>query len=257
MARHVAEHALDRDISAIRSEYLKLEGRGVPKSACVAEALLRVLEKGHLGAGDRLPTEAILTEALPVSLGTVQSALRELVNIGAITRKRRDGTRFAEVFNPRTRNWHFQFFSEELDRFLIPRGHVHELTKTRTCGPWKDFLVPRGECLKISRELDMEGHFAVQNDFYIDAKKFGRLAEIPVEQWEDTNLRQVLHEYFNAPTLRVTQWLDFQSTDDIVELELTVRAVTLRDKPLFFQRFRIPPNDFTLRLVDWDQQTHN
>ncbi len=257
MAKKSSDGGVDRRLVAIRDEYLKLEGSGAPKSACLAQALLRSLESGVWQPGDRLPTEALLTDALPVSLGTVQSALRELVNSGSITRKRRDGTRFAEVLNPQTRNLHIRFFNEKIGRFLISRGRILKLYETTQKGPWRDFLNPKGPCLKITRELDMESHFTIQNEFYLEAKKFAGLADLPVEEWENDNLRHLLHERFNAPTLRATQSLRFRTAKhrekatDASVMELAVQAFTIGDKPLFFQKFLIPPNNFPMRLVDW------
>ena len=261
MVKQLSKGETDRQLAAVRVEYLTLEESGAPKSACLAQALLRVLESGQWSPGDRLPTEALLADALPVSLGTVQSALRELVNSGSITRKRRDGTRFAEVLDPHTRNVHIRFYNEQLGRFLISHGRILKISETTKKGPWRDFLNPKGACLKITRELDMEGHFTIENVFYLEAERFSGLADLPVEEWEDDNLRHLLHERFNVPTLRATQSLKFRTakrrkktTKDAVDatvMELAVHAFTLRDKPLFFQRFLIPPNDFPLRLIDW------
>lgn len=264
MVKKPSDSDVDRHLVAIRDEYLRIRDSGEPKSSCVAEALLRLLENGHWSSGDRLPTEAVLAEALPVSLGTVQSALRELVNSGAITRKRRDGTRFTEVFDPQARNLHIRFYNEELGRLLTARGRIRKISETTEKGPWRDFLKPKGACLKITRELDMEGLFTVQNEFYLEAEKFAELASFPTEEWEDDNLRHLLHERFDAPTLRARQALKFRTAKppkkaaknaaNTCVMELTVHAFTLRDTPLFYQQFLIPPNDFALRLIDWEPQ---
>ena len=52
----------------------------------------------------------------------------------------------------------------------------------------------------MSRELDMEAPFKIQNEFHLDATKFGDLADLPLDEREDANLRHLLHVRFNAPT---------------------------------------------------------
>lgn len=82
----------------------------------------------------------------------------------------------------------------------ISCGRVFELAETRENGPWRDCLAPRTDCLKISRELDMEAPFKIQNEFHLDATKFGDLADLPLDEREDASLRHLLHVRFNAPT---------------------------------------------------------
>lgn len=106
----------------------------------------------------------------------------------------------------------------------------------------------------------MEAPFKIQNEFHLDATKFGDLADLPLDEREDANLRHLSHVRFNAPTPRAMQSLDFRSSNDGIEnneggasacvLELSVQAITFYSRSLFFQRFLIPPNGYTLRLVN-------
>ena len=50
--------------------------------------MIAAIEDGHWRDGDKLPTEQVLAETTPFSLGTVQKAVGSLVSEGYVQRKR-------------------------------------------------------------------------------------------------------------------------------------------------------------------------
>ena len=82
------------------SRYGKPEMEGVPKYVQLREALSTALRRGEWKAGDRLPTETELVELTALSLGTVQRALRDLVDDGLVVRNQGSGTFVAESRAP-------------------------------------------------------------------------------------------------------------------------------------------------------------
>lgn len=69
-----------------------LESFAGPKYLAIAEALARDIEAGALGAGDRLPPQRILAEALGVDLTTVTRAYGEAQRLGLIEGDGRRGS---------------------------------------------------------------------------------------------------------------------------------------------------------------------
>jgi DNA-binding GntR family transcriptional regulator len=57
---------------------------GLPKYTALRDAIVSAVAGGQLAPGDRVPNEQELAAALPISLGTIQRALRQLVEEGVI-----------------------------------------------------------------------------------------------------------------------------------------------------------------------------
>lgn len=65
---------------------------GLPKYLHLREALLTAIEGGHWKPGAKLPTETELSGLTPYSLGTVQRAMRSLVDDGVVVRRKGIGS---------------------------------------------------------------------------------------------------------------------------------------------------------------------
>jgi GntR family histidine utilization transcriptional repressor len=68
-----------------------------PSWQAVRDRLHRRILEGHWRAGDRLPRDADLAREFGCARGTVQRAMRDLAEAGLVVRRRRGGTRLAEV----------------------------------------------------------------------------------------------------------------------------------------------------------------
>ncbi len=62
----------------------KLDQRTRPVYIAIVDALIEDTARGHLGVGERLPTQRALSAMLGVSLGTVTRAYREAERRGII-----------------------------------------------------------------------------------------------------------------------------------------------------------------------------
>ena len=78
----------------VLAEHLAEEAKTshAPKYVCVLEAFTKCIHSGQFEPGERVPTEAELSQRLPVSLGTVQKALSKLADSGLVVRNRKTGT---------------------------------------------------------------------------------------------------------------------------------------------------------------------
>ncbi len=70
--------------------------RQKPKYVQLADVIQEVIDEGEYEVGDHLPSEIDISNAMPVGLSTVQSAMSQLVEKGIVTRRRRLGTLIAD-----------------------------------------------------------------------------------------------------------------------------------------------------------------
>ena len=105
-------------------------------------AIAAAIREGILKPGDYLPPETWLTGILGVSLGTVQAALRQLQQMGAIVRRRGDGTRVASS-EPLGRDiWHFRFLAKDTGQPLRIAQERLWIDRVTTPGPWTSSVCP-------------------------------------------------------------------------------------------------------------------
>ena len=117
------------DKNHARLNEISYGGKKLPKYRQLSDAILALIEDGDIKPGDHLPTETMLTEKLPFSLGTVQKSMRSLSQLGAIKRTRRRGTivseRTSEIFDL----WQFRFMNEKEERVYPIFSKVLEMRR--------------------------------------------------------------------------------------------------------------------------------
>ena len=86
---------------------------GLPKYAQLREMLTAAITAGHWKPGDKMPTETELARQTPFSLGTVQKALRALVDEGLVRRAQGSGTFVTEPRQPIDAPLHLRFLGRE------------------------------------------------------------------------------------------------------------------------------------------------
>lgn len=228
---------------------------GLPKYAQLREVLIAALTSGHWKAGDKLPTEAELVRQTPFSLGTVQKALRALVDEGLITRTQGSGTFVTEMRQPIDAPLHLRFLGGEGEaRFLPLYPKVLARRRIAERGPWSDWLQQRGDDIVcIDRKLSVNGEFSLFNRFYFSAQNFPRIARQPLAELDGANLKQLLGGAFNMPINTVAQRIAvLKFAPPICEI-IGVKAGTSgmllesaasagRGTPLYFLESFIPPN---------------
>lgn len=107
----------------------------------VKRELQKLIEAGHYGPGEFLPSEANLAEGLQVSIGTVRHAVDELAHEHVLVRRQGKGTFVAPHTNAR---FMFQFFHVE------PRWNFGDDDAARD----RDY--PGIDCIAFARERATE-----------------------------------------------------------------------------------------------------
>ena len=217
----------------------------------LAEAILELIQEGSLRPGDSLPTETAFTQGLPFSLGTIQKALRNLSELGAISRKTGTGTIIAERSEEIFDLWQFRFVSTDSDAVLPVYSKVTEIVKIHQKGPWSKFLGDEDHYVRITREIDVDHRFKLMNFFFLSDSQFGSIIDLGAAAFEGVHLHAVIRQTFGIATVRTNNRVVCAAFPDpiCVRLDLPSAARGMicdilgfasADQPLFFQQVYVP-----------------
>jgi GntR family transcriptional regulator len=228
---------------------------GLPKYAQLREMLWSAISAGHWRPGDKLPTESELTRLTPFSLGTVQRALRALVDEGLVVRAQGSGTFVAEGRAPIDAPLHLRFLGGEGEpRFLPLFPKVLARQRIAERGPWSDWLGQKGDdIIRIERLLSVNREFNVYNRFYFNADRFPGITAKPLTALDGVNLKQLLGSAFKMPITNVEQKMSLVKfapaackaaglKPGTVGMLLESAASAGRSNPIYFLESFIPPN---------------
>lgn len=232
---------------------------GVPKYVQLRQALLAAIDDGYWGPGTQLPNEATLATITPFSLGTVQKALRELVDSKAIVRRHGHGTFVAERAVPMMSPMHLRF--EDEDGSILPIYAKVVGQESGIAGElWSDQLGANvRSVVKVDRTFTVGEAFNCFSHFYIDGDRFPVFAEPEMLDFAGANFKALLYSRYNVNIHELVQKMRVACFPDevcqqlglvegTVGVILEFRAMSLMGQPLYFQEAFIPANPYRLRL---------
>jgi DNA-binding GntR family transcriptional regulator len=203
-----------------------------------------------------MPTEVELANALALSLGTVQRALRMLVEDAAIVRKPGAGTRIADAAREMDSPLHCRFAEPGQVGFLPVYSKLLERHVVTAEGPWTEHL-GIGSSMRIERMLDIGGRFHVLSRFYVDPASFPIFGSANTTKLEGANFKSLITESSGLAVNQVQQFVSFVKPDARMRecLNLPRNAMATRfdlyafagtAMPAYYQELYTPP--FTQRL---------
>lgn len=248
--------------------YLTPEISRLPKYAQLRRALAAAIDDGYWKTGNRLPTELELAAMVPFSLGTVQKAIRALVEEGRLRRIKGQGTFVVDERRGISLPFfHARFLDDTGEDFLpvfsklLSRGSIAET------GPWSKPLGQKGGNIgRLDRELNVNGEFLVFSRFYINTDRFGRFFSKPRSELSAGNLKLILARDYNLPNMNFSQVLSLNRLpDDIcqtlgvrhgtVGATLHVTATAQGDNAVYYHELYMPPNARMLMLPEMTLST--
>ncbi len=234
---------------------------GLPKYAQLRQTLLAAIEGGLWKRGAKIPTEQALARDMPYSLGTIQRALRALVDDGFLIRVQGQGTFVGEGFKAMDAPWHCRFLDDN-GGYLPVYPQVVSRRRIATRGPWSGLLQQRGrDILRIDRRLRIAEEFAVYSRFYLDAHRFGSMLERPLAELDAANFKSILDREFNLPITHLSQTMlamafpvavcrSIRVADSTVGTLLEIVASAGRTRSVYYQQLFIPPTRRRLVVSD-------
>lgn len=228
---------------------------GLPKYAQLREMLIAAISAGHWQPGDKLPTESDLARQTPFSLGTVQNALRGLVDKGLITRVQGSGTFVSEPRQPLDAPLHLRFLGREGEPHFLPLfPKIMSRKRISERGPWSEWLQQQGgDFIRIDRKISVNGEFTLFNRFYFNAHTFPVIAKQPLSALDGANLKQLLGRSLKLAVTDAEQRISMVKFSPEICQAVGVKAATngmllesaasaARETPLYFLESFIPPN---------------
>lgn len=190
----------------------RLMRAGVPKYAALKDAVIHAIAQGALAPGAKIPNESDLVALVGLSLGTVQRALRMLVDDGAVVRRPGHGTFVADRTREMAAPLHCRFVDDAAAGFLPVYTDVRARTLVAEPGPWTAHLgAPRA--LRIDRVLDIGGRFKVFSRFFLDPEAFPFFRTASVRELEGANFKQLIAQSTGLAVSRVRQYVSFVEAD--------------------------------------------
>lgn len=249
-------------LAAIVAAFAAAQRAGLPKVAQLYDAISQLIASGQIPQGAKLPGERELSAALKISLGTAQKSLNSLMNAGELIRQHGRGTFARGSRRALSELWHYRFrdsdgrgllpvYATVVDRALITQDRLLEASLG---GDAQGYV-------RIRRRINIGDKFFCWSEIFLGATRFRRLLRLPISDVESANLKQILNDKFNAPTLAVSQTGRIQGADNEICRQLGVPARTKclllqvvatsrRREPISFQRIYIPPVDYELELTE-------
>jgi DNA-binding GntR family transcriptional regulator len=235
---------------------------GLPKYAQLRDTLFAAIERGYWKPGARLPTEQALARHTPFSLGTVQRALRALVDEGIVVRLQGSGTYVAEGRKAMDAPWHCRFLDDTGNGFLPVYPKVVWRRRIRERGAWSEHLQQRNNgIIRIDRVISVNDEFVVYSKFYLDAVRFASMLERPIAELDGANFKAILGREFGLPVTHLSQTLRTIAFPAPVCRAIGVRKGTAgtllgiaasagRDRHVYYQELYVPPNSRRLLISD-------
>jgi GntR family transcriptional regulator len=226
---------------------------GLPKYLHLRETLITAIEGGHWKPGAKLPTEAELTGLTPYSLGTVQRAMRSLVDDGVVVRRKGQGSFVARNRKTMDDPWHFRFPGDDGESLLPLDIKVRSVESVGADGPWAQFLGREDAYVQINRLVNVGHEFIILSQFFLSAARFGDLLDVRAKDLDGVPIRVVLRERYDMPTLRVVERVGCETLPDEVCHPLGLHPGSIgmvceilgygyRDQPVSYQLAYLPPD---------------
>jgi len=234
---------------------------GVPKYTALRDAVVHSVASGKFVPGDRVPNEQELAGTLPISLGTIQRALRQLVDEGVIQRRQGQGSFIAghiegaEMSQP----FHCRFVDNSGKGYLPVFPEALSRRAARAAGEWSRVL-DAAQGLEITRRIGIGGEFDVHSTFVVDPSRLPVFSTLPLKKLSGENFKEVIFRACGQAIQKVDLFLRQQLPPADIARSLKVdagqpcmaiRAVAyLGDvDPIYYQQIFIPPNSRELHVV--------
>jgi GntR family transcriptional regulator len=247
--------------SMISNSFERSQRQGLSKAAQLYEAISSLVHSGSLSDGAKLPGEREICGATGLSLGTVQKALNALTSDGDLVREHGRGTFVRSARNSLKELWHYRFRHPGREELLPVYATVESRSRVASLPVSNSMLgEDRVGYVRISRLINIDYKFQCWSEMYLRASRFGRLLELPMSSLERVNLKQILSDEFNAPTLAISQTARIERPPaDISKkiglssrahcLVLRVLATSRHREPITFQKIIVPPVEYELELT--------
>ena len=247
-----------RDLSQLLARFNR---PGLPKYMALHDAVLHAVASGQLTPGTRMPNEQELANVLPLSLGTIQRALRQLVEERVIRRTPGQGS----FISDRTPNgqmehpFHCRFVNDDGTGYLPVYPEVLSRKPISGPGAWDSHLRCT-EVMRIDRTIRVGDEFVIYTSFVVDAARLPVFRSTPINALATQNFKEVIFRACGQAIHKVDLLMRQQLTTPDIATRLGIGArqscTSIRafaylgeSDPIYYQQIWIPPNKRELHVV--------
>lgn len=234
---------------------------GLPKYIVLRDAIILGVASGRLLPGQRLPNEQVLAEVLPISLGTIQRGLRQLVGEGIVQRRHGQGSfivgrgRDAGMAHP----FHCRFMDGSGSSYLRVFPEIIGRSRLSVPDEWSHEL-HASEGVEITRRIRIDTEFSVYSSFIVDGGRLPLFAQLPLKELNGENFKDVIFrscgQMVHRIDIRLRQLPASAEVAEIVEVAPGTLCTSMKsvahlgeNDPIYFQQILFPPTNRELHIV--------
>lgn len=243
-------------------KYHPLAAKNLPRYIQLRDAIISAIEDGFWHQGEKLPSEIDLTRSTPFSLGTVQRALKALVDEGILKRIQGAGTFVLEKSRRMDRPWHCRFAKTDDNSFLPVFPKLVLKKKFAIDSSWAKLLQPdETGLIQIDRTLQIGNEFSVYCKIYLSANKFSSFLKKQNAELEKANIKTIIRKDYNINITHMSYFLRITTLpveicraikipDNSIGLIYEIIASSGYKNPIYYQELYVPPNKLRLHISD-------
>jgi GntR family transcriptional regulator len=223
------------------------------KHEYLKEVMIAAIEDGHWHDGDKLPTEQVLAEITPFSLGTVQKAVGSLVGEGYVQRKRGLGTFIIPREKRLGEPWIFQMLSADGARFLPMTSTVSRRVEVESDASWAHWLCAGRDdrtIIRLDRTIVAE-EYSFLSFYYIDASRFPYFRDVALDTLRSENFVKLTKTIYKLSATKIVHTVRTallpKAVADALDLpaktfgtHLEIMGSTASGEPIFYQQLYLP-----------------
>jgi GntR family transcriptional regulator len=236
----------------------RAEKSGVPKYVVLRETLLDLIKAGQWQPGEKFLSEEDLLAQTPYSLGTIQRAMRCLVDKRILIRRQGLGSFVADLPKRLDHSRHCKFIDDSGTSFLPIYSKATNRLVVWESGPWAQFLGPAPSgYMRIDRRIGLNNEFLVSSRFFFDPLVLGYLKDCALEDLSGANFVALIENECNIQVRSLGSYVKVTKFPKAICREIKLKpsepglfvqatARTADDKYVYYQEFYIPRVDRAL-----------
>jgi len=238
-------------INEIQSGLFK-KAPGEAKYFRLQSLIEKLIAKGKILPGQRLPADKSFADMLGISLGTVQKALINLQHEGVVTRAPRRGTVISDHLVHEDDIYVFRFRDPITHSLITPQVRMLSISDEHRDGPWCEFL-ETDNVVRFERMLRIDLEPPVYSEVFTSKKLVDDLTLNNPEKFHGTSVHRYLQIEHQLPTLRTQNKLHagifgetaqhhLMTAPGAIGIKWEICGFSHQDQPTTFQLIQIPPD---------------
>lgn len=241
---------------------LRTQRSGVPKYVVLRDALLELIKAGQWKPGAKFLSEDELLARTPYSLGTIQRAMRSLVDSRILIRRQGLGSFVADLPRRLDHSRHCKFVNDSGQDFVPIYSKVTSRAAVKDIGAWSRFLGDAQDgYLRIDRLISIDNEFLVASRFYCVPEVLPYLQYCPVHELNGANFVALIAKHCNIHVRSLGSYVTIKTFPKEICKEIKLKpgkpgmfvqatARTADDLYVYFQEFYIPPTGRALHFSE-------